>query len=87
MSCAPFTLAFTQEPEALVEKAQKALEKFDGTLDGDAQSGSLKVKTPVGSVRGTYSIENQNITITIAEKPMFVPCNMIEDQLKKALQD
>lgn len=53
-----------------------------GTFQGDAAAGTFGVSTPLGDIRGTYTIEQSVIHVSIATKPFLVSCGMIEKQLR-----
>lgn len=83
-SCAPFTIDFTISPEELVGKAKSAIEKAGGSFSGNTSAGSFDISSPV-KVEGNYTVSGQTITLTVTEKPMIVPCSMIEAKLKEYL--
>lgn len=85
MSNCNFSIDFSEPAEALITKAKNAIDAMGGSFEGSTESGSLSISTPLGKVNGTYSIENSTAHFTIHEKPMFLSCNMIEDQLRKHL--
>ena len=83
MSNCNFSIDFIEPAEELITKAKNAIDAMGGSFEGDAGSGSLSISTPLGKVNGTYQIENNTVHFTIHEKPLFLSCNMIEDQLRK----
>jgi hypothetical protein len=86
MSKCIFSIEFTESPNSLIEKANKAITEAGGTFSGDASSGSFSLKTPIGSVAGSYTIDDLGIAIQISDKPVFVSCNKIESELRKYLK-
>ncbi len=85
MSNCNFSITFTGSATDIVTKTRESITKAGGKFDGDATSGSVFMATPVGDVEGTYNIAGQTLDIEIAKKPMFVPCNLIESELKKRI--
>ena len=85
MSKCMFTIEFTESANALIEKANAAITNAGGTFNGDASSGSFSLSTPIGSVAGSYTIDDMGIVIQISDKPIFVSCNKIESELRKYL--
>jgi hypothetical protein len=80
MSC-NIKVPFTGTPESIVTKARNAISKAGGTFDGNDATGSFGLSTPVGDVRGAYTVNGNVLEVTISEKPFFVSCDMIESQL------
>ncbi len=85
MSACTFSIPFSGQVSDLVAKAKNAIQGAGGTFDGDLTTGSFTVPIVIGKIVGKYVIEAQQFKIDITEKPMMVPCGMIEDQLKKYL--
>jgi hypothetical protein len=80
MSCS-FKMPFSVPVTELVENATNSIAKAGGSLTGDTVSGKFTVPTMLGDVAGTYSISGQEATFQINEKPMFLPCDLIEEKL------
>jgi hypothetical protein len=80
-----FPIPFSGNPEVLVERASKAISSIGGTFTGDTSSGQFFLSTPIGKIIGSYVVEGQALNIHIEEKPFFLSCGQIEEQLKKAL--
>lgn len=85
MSDCNFSIGFTGTPENLVAKAQREITNAKGTFYGDPQKGGFEISTPIGKVTGSYFIKNAGIEITIANKPIFITCNRIEQELQRLL--
>ncbi len=86
MSKCIFTIESTESPNSLIEKANQAITGAGGTFSGDASTGSFSLKTPIGSVTGSYTIDDMGIVIQITDKPIFVSCNKIESELRKYMK-
>lgn len=84
MAC-NFSIPITGSGAELISKARTAIGDAGGNFNGDDNSGSFDISTLVGDVRGSYYVVNNILEITISEKPMFLPCDMIESQLKEYL--
>lgn len=78
-------IKFSQSPEDFITNAKEALARRDGNLTGDERSGQFNISTPVGSVKGNYTIEGQFMHVNITKKPFFVSESMIEDAIQKFL--
>jgi len=90
MSSCNFIIPFSQSPEELITKARKGITATGGAFTGDVTSGDIVVPTPIGTIKGTYTIRNSTINnsvieITITDKPFFVSCSRIENELPKQL--
>jgi hypothetical protein len=84
-ACDPTSIPFQGAVNEYLVKAKEKIGKMNGTLNGTDTSGTFDVNSPVGRVAGTYAVSGQTITITVTDKPMMLPCNMIEGFLKGAL--
>ena len=80
-----FEIPFKGDPESIINRAKSTIEKAEGTLEGNAAQGNFQVPSMIGEVKGSYTIENSNLVVTITDKPVFAPYSMIEDALKKYL--
>lgn len=80
-----FTIPFTGSPDSLINRAQREVEGAGGSFAGDSRQGNFSVKTPIGTVRGSYMMVPQGISITILKKPLLVSCNRIENELRAVM--
>ncbi len=60
-----------------LEQAKTATRDHGGVWEGDVDAGSYVLKTPLGSVTGTYSVEGGTVQFAISGKPRLVPCSLI----------
>ena len=85
MAKCDFDIAFNDSAEDLVQKAGNAIRGAGGQLKGDVGSGEFELPTPLGSIRGNYSLQPGAIHITVNAKPMLLNCGRIEEELRKYL--
>ena len=85
MSNHTFSATFQGPAHATVTKAQAAIEKAGGTFTGDDSKGGFSASTPAGTVKGQYTIEGQNFSVTITDKPFIVPGSTIESKIREYL--
>jgi hypothetical protein len=69
----------------LVEKGKEAFAKMEGEFNGDENKGEFFLDSPFGKISGEYFIDGKNMKVEIAEKPMMLPCSLIENEFKKYL--
>lgn len=81
-----FSIAFDGDSRQLVEKARKEIQMAGGSFEGNEMAGIFSLGTPLGSIRGEYTIKEQIFIIAITEKPMFVGCSRIENELRRYLE-
>lgn len=84
MACGPYTWN-----NISAEDWQKGQAKAKETgIDLPGNEGNFALNTPLGAISGTYkySPESQSLTVEVTDKPMFVPCSMIEDRLNGMMQ-
>jgi hypothetical protein len=84
MSKCTFSIGFNGTPEALVSRAQAAVEKQGGTFSGDVRSGQFSLQV-FGTITGRYAVNGQELEINIEDKPMMIPCGAIEQALRNQL--
>ena len=73
-----FSVSFTEDPNALITRADKAAIKYGVDFKGDTTSGSFSGK----GVKGTYSIQDRIVTLTIIDKPFLIPWGLVEIQVR-----
>lgn len=85
MSACTFMVSFSGEASSIISKAKNAIEKQEGTFSGDDKSGSFHLSVLSNTIAGSYTVEGQQLSLVITEKPFFVPCSTIESLLKSKL--
>lgn len=83
MARCQFSIEFSGEAEELLQKAKNGITQAKGSFEGDANQGSFQVPTPLGAIKGAYTIAGSEITISVADKPMLLGCGRIESELRK----
>lgn len=84
MAC-NFSVPISGSVTDIVSKARNAIGGAGGNFSGDDNTGSFDISTMAGDVRGSYTVNGDMLDVTITDKPMFLPCDMIEAQLKQYL--
>lgn len=77
-----FTATFTGSASATVAKARGAIEGAGGTFTGDDAQGKFVVSTPMGDVKGNYTVSAQSFTVEITQKPFLLPGSTIETNVR-----
>ncbi|RYF87161.1 MAG: hypothetical protein EOO03_10930 [Chitinophagaceae bacterium] len=85
MAACNFTIPFTGDAEAVLGKAQRAVEKQSGSFTGDTNAGNFSVAFFGQEIVGTYTVAGSDLNIVIESKPFMVPCNAIESFLKSQI--
>lgn len=85
MSACNFDIPFSQPANIAVEKAKAAIESQNGSFDGNDVSGEFGVTILGNTVKGNYNITGQILHLAITQKPLWVPCSMIESFLLKQI--
>ena len=86
MPACNFNIPLNKSPEEFTTKAKKGITGAGGTFKGDALNGVFEMPTPVGAINGSYTINNSVIEIIIADKPFFISCKRIKEELEKQLE-
>ena len=85
MSACNFSIPFSGEAETILGKAKAALESQNGNFTGDINSGNFEVTIFANTISGNYTVVEQNLNLTITNKPFLVPCSTIESYLKSKI--
>lgn len=80
-----FSINFTGAATELISKAETAIDDAGGAFSGNETAGSFSTPTPLGQVKGSYTIAGSTISISITKRPLLVSCATIESQLRKYL--
>lgn len=79
-----FTVNYPGDKTQLLSKIKNTVGD-KGNLAGNEQEGTFEGDTLLGKFEGKYSIDGDDITITIDKKPFFLSTDMIQEEFKKAL--
>ena len=85
MSTCNFSIPFTGRADAIHEKAKSAVKMLNGDFEGDLATGSFAVTVFSNLIKGTYQVVGQTLHLKITEKPVLMPCNLIENLLKSKI--
>ena len=77
-----FAIPFTGSAIDLTDKAKTAITGAGGSFTGDETAGAFSISTPVGKIAGSYTVNDSALRVTIDDKPFFISCGQIENQLK-----
>ena len=79
-----FTIALAHDIASVLKHVESAVAENGGRFWGDAEKGNFQGSTVVGPIKGEYcAVSDNEITITITDKPFFVPYEMIEAEIRK----
>ena len=80
-----FKFKIEADPAEQIEKVKTKIEQEGGKFNGDENEGKFSLPTPVGEIEGSYQVNTDELKIDITKKPAFLPCSMLESELKKRL--
>ena len=86
MSKCNFSIAINGSQEELVERARKTITGAGGQFFGDASTGEFSLSTFIGKISGSYNASPAKFEIEIMDKPVFISCSRIKEELEKYLQ-
>ena len=84
MACA-FTIGFTGTADSPVEHLKSKILTNNGSFGGDASLGNFSIHVLAAAIEGAYTINGNDIMITIRQKPFFLSCNSIRDYVAQNL--
>ena len=77
-----FTIPFSNSADNVVNRAKQEIEQTGGFFNGDSSQGRFQVKTPLGTIGGSYQVIGQEISMVIEKKPFLLSCKRIEKELR-----
>lgn len=81
--CAPFTVAFRCDRNALYEKAILKASQAGARVHGDHEEGEISYAVPIfGRVRMHYRIMDGSIEFTCKDRPMLMSCAVLEQAVR-----
>ena len=80
-----FKVSYPGDKAELLDKIRSTV-GTKGKLDGNEQQGKFEGSTPVGNFEGSYTIQGDDINITIDKKPFLVSNGRIQEEFEKALK-
>ncbi len=72
--------------KTLARARQESL-KFRSLWEGDEEKGHYVLRTPLGTLEGTYSVAGKVATFVVEKKPRIVPHVLIEKVLDEFLRN
>lgn len=79
-----FTVTLSDEISAVLQRVESAITRTGGSFRGNTERGSFAGKSLLGVIKGEYrGITENEIRITITDKPFAVPYGVIEFEIKK----
>ena len=81
MSC-NFSLKQKQDIAETYQIALREIERFGATYNGDANGGSFKLEVLGMRFKGNIQVEGNSIVVKLTDKPLLVPCSVIESSVK-----
>jgi hypothetical protein len=79
-----FTVALNDEISSVLSRVESAITESGGTFAGDSTKGVFQGSSVMGPIKGEYcSVAENEVRITINDKPFVVPYSMIEGEIKK----
>lgn len=85
MAACNFSIPFSGSPTDIYNKAKSAVEGQSGKFEGDMNGGNFDLSVFGNTIKGSYSVEGQNLNIIIDSKPFLIPCGTIESFLKNKI--
>lgn len=85
MSVCNFKVTFKGSAQEIFEKTKSTVESQEGTFEGDISGGKFNVSLMSNTIAGHYTVEGNELHITIDTKPLFLPCNAIQSFLSSKL--
>lgn len=85
MSKCSFSIPHSGDAEGILLKANAGITAAGGTFAGNATGGQFSLSTFIGDINGTFTTDASNLNVEVTDKPMFLSCTQIEQELRKRL--
>jgi hypothetical protein len=84
MACDPFDVTVSGESSTVFDRLKTLVESQGGSVEGDQNTGKLSADIPLaGAFAADYVISGNTVTITVAHKPLLIPCSLIESKVNE----
>ncbi|HQV23763.1 MAG: hypothetical protein H6996_07480 [Moraxellaceae bacterium] len=77
-----FTVTPNDSMKETLDRVKQTITSKGGTFDGNTESGEFAGVTPIGKVKGKYTVNGKDIEIVITDKPFVAPMSVIEDRVR-----
>jgi hypothetical protein len=85
-SCDPFTVTVPGDLDTTLQRVKNEIESRGGTFTGDVTGGSASGSIPLlGHFAATYAVAGDQVTITVTQRPLLLPCATIKAQAERFL--
>lgn len=85
MAACTFEVSFTASADEILSKTKKTIEGQGGTFNGNVDGGNFHLSLMGYTVAGSYTVDKNQLLVLIDEKPMLIPCSVIQQYLEKQL--
>lgn len=82
-----FRIRPTQDIDATYQIALREIKRFGAKYDGDETGGRFDLKILGLRFRGIARVEGDIIVVEITDKPILIPCSIIESSTKQYVAD
>ena len=80
-----FTIPFTVTTEEILAKAKAVIERKEGHFSGNEKSGEFELSFLGMAAKGAYTVSGKELLVSILSKPIFIPCETVENYMKSKL--
>lgn len=81
-----FIVKLKDEVTSILSKMKSIITGKGGSFEGNKECGSFEGKSVLGTIKGEYRrVSDNEIEITIDDKPLVMSYSMIETEIKKYL--
>jgi hypothetical protein len=79
-----FTIRLNDELSLVLKRVESGITESGGRFEGNLECGAFAGKSVLGFIKGKYhSLSDEEIRITITDKPLIVPYRTIETEIRK----
>ena len=77
-----FKIAPKQDINTVYQIALQEIERFWAKYKGDERGGSFELEVLGMRFKGNIQVESNIIVVNLTDKPLLVPCSLIESSVK-----
>lgn len=77
-----FTVTPNDSMKETLDRVKQTITSKGGSFNGNTERGEFAGVTPIGKVKGKYTVNGKDIEIVITDKPFVAPMSVIEDRVR-----
>ncbi|MDZ7660385.1 hypothetical protein [Fodinibius sp.] len=86
MATCDFEITYSKPTDEAKQIITEEITSNDGDIQITGNSGAFTISVPGGEVTGEVAFHGDTLSVSITEKPGFIPCNIIKSVIEDYLE-